>query len=260
MTELSLNASYPPEQLKSFIHSFNYFSCKPFHRQKCFQIPPGKGFILLIKHGEVSEKGNISESIGPGTYFGIPHIEYRYLEVREGAELLWLELEPTTLFQLSGRFINTFYGKIMPLQHLLSIQLEPQSSDFNLLDKTSLLDWISGRLFNQVKLFKVPACVQTSLKAFIQFEHNLSISGLCEKLQVNRRSFERKFLRVIGLSPKHYWRINRLSHAMSLLTHAESADLQDIVFQCGYFDQSHFIRDFKHLTGTSPRKYLLAAS
>ena len=61
--------------------------------------------------------------------------------------------------------------------------------------------------------------------------------------------FERLFNELIGANPKEYARIVRLK----LLQHDfENINLAQLAYQCGYADQSHFIREFKQFSGYTP--------
>jgi AraC-like DNA-binding protein len=58
-----------------------------------------------------------------------------------------------------------------------------------------------------------------------------------------------------GLSPKEYNKITRFQRSLQLLGKNDQ-HLTAIAYDCGYFDQSHFIRDFKSFTGLTPSSYL----
>lgn len=86
----------------------------------------------------------------------------------------------------------------------------------------------------------------------------VNISELMSDLYVCRRQFERQFLQKVGVSPKYYARIRRvgaLCHQLSQ-NHWQVADWQDVIHQFGYYDQSHFIKDFTEFTGKSPSLYV----
>ncbi|WP_046247124.1 helix-turn-helix transcriptional regulator [Hymenobacter terrenus] len=60
-----------------------------------------------------------------------------------------------------------------------------------------------------------------------------------------------------GLSPREFKKIRRFQSSLRLLA-AHKQPLTSIAHECGYFDQSHFIRDFKSFTGLTPSAYLEA--
>lgn len=91
----------------------------------------------------------------------------------------------------------------------------------------------------------------------IKTNHGLiSISKLCEELNIGRRTLERYFQYQIGISPKALSRILRFNYCHRLFLKNPLIDWQEIVYKCGYYDQAHFIRDFKEITGDAPNQYL----
>jgi AraC-like DNA-binding protein len=58
-----------------------------------------------------------------------------------------------------------------------------------------------------------------------------------------------------GLSPKALNKIHRFQRSLQLIAKREGP-LTSIAYDCGYFDQSHFIRDFKSFTGLTPSAYV----
>ena len=70
------------------------------------------------------------------------------------------------------------------------------------------------------------------------------------------RGLERAFDRDYGLSPRQYLRRLRMQTACQLLVSTRSP-LAQVADRCGFADQSHFNRDFKRMTGMTPRAYRL---
>lgn len=67
-----------------------------------------------------------------------------------------------------------------------------------------------------------------------------------------RRTLERNFKRRTGVSPKKLMRIVRFDYLWKKINHEASVDYQDLVFDGKFFDQAHFINDFKYITGETP--------
>lgn len=84
----------------------------------------------------------------------------------------------------------------------------------------------------------------------------MSIEELADMANMSRRTLERKSKDTLGLGLKSYSRVIRFKYAMSLLALDKKVDWQDILYQCGYYDQMHFIKDFKHFTGQTPTQFL----
>lgn len=85
-----------------------------------------------------------------------------------------------------------------------------------------------------------------------------TVSELREKSFVTKKTFERYFLNYIGVSPKQYVNIFRFNNVrMYLDTVTKAPNWHDIIVNFGYYDQSHFIREFKRYAGKTPTEYYL---
>lgn len=80
------------------------------------------------------------------------------------------------------------------------------------------------------------------------------IKTLASRYDVTPRYLQKLFLQYTGLTPKFYHKINRFQLSLKLVAKREHS-LTAIAYDCGYFDQSHFIREFKSFTGTTPSNY-----
>jgi AraC-like DNA-binding protein len=81
-----------------------------------------------------------------------------------------------------------------------------------------------------------------------------NIENVASRYGITARYLQKLFLQYTGLTPKLFSKINRFQNSLILVTKNE-ASLTDIAYDCGYFDQSHFIRDFKSFTGLTPSGY-----
>ena len=82
------------------------------------------------------------------------------------------------------------------------------------------------------------------------------IEDLANKLYISKRQLEREFKNKVGISPKHYFRISRINEVLRLLNDNQDMNLTRVAYQCGYYDQAHFIHDFKRITGIKPSIFI----
>lgn len=90
-------------------------------------------------------------------------------------------------------------------------------------------------------------------------KHNgqLPIQKLLDKLCIGQRHLERKFKQTTGFTPKEFSRITKFRYAIDVLRHSSSDDQNAIAIHCGYYDQSHFIREFRKLSGDLPSSFIM---
>lgn len=80
------------------------------------------------------------------------------------------------------------------------------------------------------------------------------VAQVCEKFALSERSLQRLTARRIGLSPKWLIQRRRLQEAAQRLT-GPRPDLARVSAELGYADQAHFGRDFRAVTGLTPRQF-----
>lgn len=83
----------------------------------------------------------------------------------------------------------------------------------------------------------------------------LNITRLTEYFHTTKRTLNRKFIAEQGISPYAYARIVRCHTALDLIR-TQQYGWQDIIYRLHYFDQAHFIHDFKALSGYAPGQYM----
>ncbi|MGH2569513.1 MAG: helix-turn-helix domain-containing protein, partial [Bacteroidota bacterium] len=81
------------------------------------------------------------------------------------------------------------------------------------------------------------------------------IRSVAEHFNVSRRQFERKFKEHSGFNPKLYSRIVRFQRTVSKYRNGSHRTLTELAYECGYYDQSHFIHDFKEFSGYHPKQF-----
>lgn len=98
--------------------------------------------------------------------------------------------------------------------------------------------------------------VQLAL-AELEKQHGLTdLDGLARQCGLSERQFRRLCVARTGLAPKQLARVLRFRHAMRLLRGARRGDLAGLALDCGYYDQAHFIHEFRALAGESPVRFL----
>lgn len=84
---------------------------------------------------------------------------------------------------------------------------------------------------------------------------NIKVSELANKLLISDRSLRRQFHEHVGISPKTLCRITRLQSAIKVCIGNKQLDFLMAAYDSGYFDQSHFIKDFKEFCSCTPSQY-----
>jgi AraC-like DNA-binding protein len=87
--------------------------------------------------------------------------------------------------------------------------------------------------------------------------HHEKIVSISVRNHISSRYLTQLFSQYTGLPPKLYCKINRFQHSLYLINHKQK--LTSIAYDSGYFDQSHFIKEFKLFTGITPTSFATQA-
>jgi AraC-like DNA-binding protein len=87
-------------------------------------------------------------------------------------------------------------------------------------------------------------------------EGRLTVDDIAGCINMSYRTVHRKFQDEIGLCPKEYLKIVRFDRVCKLLAAFPNAEITDIVYDCGYFDQAHFINEFSLIMKKPPGEFL----
>lgn len=102
----------------------------------------------------------------------------------------------------------------------------------------------------------IDTIVKTTIDAMFSTGGSIPINAILKDDLSKRRQLERKFMKQIGISPKQLGRVIRLQTALKMLLNQQSETLAEIAYESEYYDQAHFIKDFKEFTGTTPKEFL----
>jgi AraC-like DNA-binding protein len=87
-----------------------------------------------------------------------------------------------------------------------------------------------------------------------------TIGDVALSLRLSRRRLIEVFTAEVGMTPKRFARVLRFQRALALARRARTCDWGRLATECGYFDQSHLIHDFRELTGMAPVPVLRASA
>jgi AraC-like DNA-binding protein len=127
-------------------------------------------------------------------------------------------------------------------------------------NETGFENWnkvITSFLFSvfEAKKDKIDFKIHQAIKHILENNGQLTIKKLRETLNINERTFERRFVTQVGVTPKQFSKIIQFQLSLNSITKKDYTKLTDVVYNNGFADQSHFIRVFKAFTGTTPKKF-----
>ena len=85
-----------------------------------------------------------------------------------------------------------------------------------------------------------------------------SVSTVMASIGMSQRRFIERFSAEVGLTPKRFCRVRRFQHAIAMAHAGGDVDWTSVALDCGYYDQSHLIHDFREFSGLTPTEYTTA--
>jgi len=98
--------------------------------------------------------------------------------------------------------------------------------------------------------------VSAALEMFGKNQAGPTVREAAKYLGLSQRRFIQVFKAEVGITPKLFSRIQRFQQARTFIQHNPSINWADLAVDLGYFDQSHFIREFLEFSGLSPTDYI----
>lgn len=180
---------------------------------------------------------------------------YQYKMVDQGA-IFAVKFHPGGFYPLYKKSIAQITDQTRPLTDIFSHAADTLiDSVLTATDLDSKIHIVENALLN---LSTKPAPFLASLMAIIkaiETKHNITkTADICRQFSISSRTLQREFNRYLGISPKWVIRKYRMHQALSEFEN-DTGNWQQLVSNLGYFDQAHFIRDFKAMTGVTPGKY-----
>lgn len=95
-----------------------------------------------------------------------------------------------------------------------------------------------------------------ALREFLQVPHARTVAEVTDQVGLSPRRFIQVFREQVGLTPKLFCRVRRFHEVIRRVHQGRDIDWTGVALSCGYFDQAHFIRDFKAFSGLNPSAWL----
>lgn len=227
-------------------------SSEPPHPQKI--IPDG--FPEIIFHYRDHYRINISGRWEDQTkYLMAGQItKYFHLENTGDAGMIGIKLKPSAPTQLFQLDMKEYRDKVVDLELAAPNTFKWFIDLIN--DSPDHAEWIKvlEKLLLELPIAQINNTLVAALDLIFDNKGVIKVGEICNLLDVNERTLERLFARYVGLSPKFYARIIRFNAIFDLMQKKDPG-WSDLVYESGYYDQSHFIRNFRNFTGIDPSKY-----
>ena len=117
------------------------------------------------------------------------------------------------------------------------------------------LDMIERALSERLRPAGVHPAITFALAAFDQAPLTATIGSVTDAIGMSAKRFIERFKSEVGVSPKRFCRIRRFQRALARAHGGHPVDWPQVALESGYYDQAHFIHEFRSFSGLTPRGY-----
>jgi len=179
-----------------------------------------------------------------------------YLENTGSSDIVGIKLKPTALTHLLGLNMHQFTDKVVDLSSAMGSHFAETGHQLRATtdhrEKINLLNLHFKRSLREIPFRESPA--DRAINIIFAQHGMIPVSAIARVAGVGERQLENLFKKYIGLSPKFFTRIIRFNYIFSLVQE-NNQSWSGIAYEASFFDQSHFIRNFRDFTGENPSDY-----
>lgn len=244
---------FPTERLKLYI---KYFVVSENEFENEYKVFPSSGLVIGFQYkGQLATLKDNSESKLSSA--GITGITDGYKIFKNSADI------GTILVYFSEIGFTHFASH--PANELFNLSLSlddifDKNSIAEVEEKLAIVNTDKHRiniveqfLISQLKDIETDKLIVEAVKLIYQSNGTIRIKELNEKLFISQSPFEKRFRKVVGTTAKKFASIIRFNTVLDNLNGAKS--LTEICYENNFFDQAHFIKDFKQFTGDTPENF-----
>ncbi|HKE93251.1 MAG TPA: helix-turn-helix domain-containing protein [Povalibacter sp.] len=186
-----------------------------------------------------------------------PHTSRFVRTLEGGGQVLGVKFRPGGFHPFFRKPIATLADTSLPLADVFGdASGDLEETVLAQEDDAAMIDAVSCFLLERRPIADPRVDEVSHIVASIVHDRSItSVDHLVQRHALDKRALQRLFAKYVGVSPK--WVINRyrLHDALERLAQGVPVDWASVALDLGYFDQAHFIRDFRRLVGRTPLEY-----
>lgn len=250
---MKFDKHFPTEQLKSYI---KYFVVSENELENEYKVFPSSGLVIGFQYkGQLAAVKDNTES--KLTTAGITGITDGYKVFKNSADIGTILVYFTEIgfTHFASHPANELFNLSLSLEDIFdknSVTEVEEKLTIATTDKQRI-KIVDQFLLSQLKDIETDKLIVEAVKLIYQSNGTIRIKELNEKLFISQSPFEKRFRKVVGTTAKKFASIVRFNTVLDNLN--DSKTLTEICYENNFFDQAHFIKDFKQFTGDTPENF-----
>ena len=241
--------------LQKVIEYFWILDGRPSPHEGCTLIYPETNFEIILSFGAATRLVSGDHCIELSSSFVSPIRTCYYDIYPQGrVEYLAIRFRPSAIPLINipiGEFKNKAFNLDDVLEKRLRRLFAPVYNIESMEERIAYLEDVFLSLLRKHN-YESPPVFQHALQMMHYSFGKMPIQTVCDQVDLYPRKLERYFDQFMGVTPKTYARIVRFNFAVQKLLAAPHKGAGDLIYQAGYADQAHFIRECRVFTGRTP--------
>ena len=237
-------------------------NCIPYPQEHIQRIVPNGLLELLFYLGDKPVSNDKTKSINENAIVTGHLREFYDINVTGRLSLFSILFKPHGLSMFFDIPLNELYNQNVPLKYIFkydAVELELKLYESGSFAEriTIIENYLLNLLYKSSRKYDFQR-IEHVINLINQKRGVVNIDCLASEACFSRKQFERVFSQYVGTTPKQFLRTIRFQCSINEKSKNMSANLTDLTYNCGYYDQSHMINDFQKLTGMTPKQYFNA--
>lgn len=248
----------PPDCLKPFVKTFLIVESENGTESRV--LPDTSVMMAFRIKGEVIQKSEKNAEKLPSAVFSGLRNSPRVFDYSKQTSTLLVAFNEGGATAFFREPLHRLFGMSAPLEDLWRRGVIAEIEEKLAESKTNRerIATIETFLLSRIEENQTDLLVLAAVQKIKASGGDVEIKELVKHFHTSRDPFEKRFRRVVGTSPKQYAQIVRLRNLIA--RRAPEQSFTDLAIAAGYYDQAHFIKDFKAFTGLAPRRFFDSAS
>lgn len=243
----------PSQRLTPYV---KYFAVSEGAAARTYKVFPGSGLVIGFQYsGRLSIVDRGSESALATS--GITGISDSFKVFKSSAAIgsILVFFTEAGLAHFTAQPVYELFNQSISLDNLFDKSKVGEAEEKLALAKTDTqrIRIVEQFLLSQLKDMAQDKLITEAVRLIYQSGGAIKIKELSEQLFTSQSPLEKRFKRLVGTTPKKFASIVRFNAVLHQLESAKS--LTDICYEHGFFDQAHFIKDFRQYTGETPEGF-----
>jgi AraC-like DNA-binding protein len=172
--------------------------------------------------------------------------------------LIGVRLRAGGAWPFLGLSLKEFTGRVVELDAVFGREIDRLRDDLGeARDDESRFARVEAWLLERMRAHaQPPRAVSYALDVIRRGGDAVRIGQIADEIGLSHKHLLREFDRCVGLRPKTFARICSFQRAINWIGYKPSVDWADAAVACGYYDQAHFIHEFRAFSGLTPASYL----